>query len=305
MAGQQRQKQRQQPRRTAAERRAAAAARLQAERRRERQRRLAFIAAAAVVVLAAAGGLTWLWISRNGGSPAGSSASGTSQIIPAAPAGQTTVQQQVKQVPDTSGIPGVLAWDTGDWPGAGTSTAPGILEHQHVDGPVKYSITPPVGGPHNPVWMNAGVYTAPVPAERAVHNLEHGAVWITYRPNLTADQVAQLRKFVDRQSLIDESAATQISGQESRYMDLTPWTDNDLPSPIVLSAWGHQLRVDSPTDPRMQKFVDTFRHNQTYTPEFGAAVDGVPVQTGGRAAADGATKPNPPGSAGAGAGMPG
>lgn len=36
-----------------------------------------------------------------------------------------------------------LAWDTGDWPGAGTSTASGILEHQPVTDPVRYSITPP------------------------------------------------------------------------------------------------------------------------------------------------------------------
>lgn len=305
MPGQQRQQRqlpRAQQRRTAAERRAAAAARLQAEQRREKRRRLTFIAAGVVAALLVAGFLTWLELGRGGGTQP--SASGP-QIIPAAPTGQVTVQKQVKQVPDHSGIQGVLAWDTGDWPGAGTSTAPGILEHQHVNGPVTYSITPPVGGPHNPVWMNAGVYTLPVPAARAVHNLEHGAIWITYRPDLPAAQVAELRKFVDGQSLIDESAATQIAGQESRYMDLSPWTSNDLPSPIVLSAWGHQLRVDSPTDPRMQKFVDVFRHSQKYTPEYGAAVDGIPVQTGGRAAADGATKPNPPGSADSGSGMPG
>ena len=65
----------------------------------------------------------------------------------------------------------------------------------------------------------------------------------------------------------------------------------------MLSAWGYQLRVDSPTDPRMQSFVNTFRHNPTYTPEYGAAVDGIPVQTGGRPALDGSRQPNPPGTA--------
>ena len=118
-------------------------------------------------------------------------------------------------------------------------------------------------------------------------------------------QVEQLRQFVAEQSLIDESAATQIPGQKSRYMDLSPWTGNDLPSPIVISAWGHQLRVDSPTDPRLQKFVDVFRNSKKYTPEYGSGVDGVPVQTGGRPAADGATKPNPAGTADTGSGMSG
>lgn len=290
-----------QGRRTAAERRAAAEARLRAEQAAVRRRRMLLIVGIVVAVVVVAGGLTWLALSRKGSTP---SASPGAQIVPAAPSGATTTQAQVRQVTDTSGIPGVLAWDTGDWPGAGTSTASGILEHQHVAGPVTYSITPPVGGPHNAVWMNAGIYTRPVPPERAVHNMEHGAVWITYRPNLPASEVKQLDDFVTKQSLIDESAGSQIPGQQSRYMDLSPWTSDALPSPIVLSAWGHQLRVTSPTDPRMQRFVDTFRNSRKYTPEYGSPVDGVPVQTGGRASADGATRPNPPGSAGAGAGMP-
>ena len=289
-----------QGRRTAAERRAAAEARMRAQRAADRRRRLLMILGIVVAVVVIVGGLTWLALRRKGAK----TSAGGPQIVPAAPTGSTPKQADARQVTDTSGIPGVLAWDTGDWPGAGTSTAPGILEHQHVAGPVAYRITPPVGGPHNPVWMNAGVYTRPVPAERAVHNMEHGAVWITYRPDLPASQVKALDAFVAKQSLIDESAGSQIPGQKSRYMDLSPWTSDALPSPIVLSAWGHQLRVTSPTDPRMQRFVDTFRNSRKYTPEFGSAVDGIPVQTGGRPAADGATQPNPPGKADSGAGMP-
>jgi hypothetical protein len=35
----------------------------------------------------------------------------------------------------------------------------------------------------------------------------------------------------------------------------------------------------------MQKFVDAFRNSLSYSPEYGAAVDGIPIQTGGRPAA--------------------
>jgi len=262
---------------------------------------LAHVVVGVVAVLLVAGGLTALVVAL---SPS-SSAATQPQILPSTPVGEVTVQQPVQPIADSSGIDGVLAWDTGDWPGAGTSTEPGILESQHVAGPVRYSVTPPVGGPHNPIWMNAGVYADPIPAERAVHNLEHGAVWITYRPGLSISEVAALTAFVDSQSLIDESAATGIGGQQSRYVDMSPWPSDDLPAPIVISAWGHQLRVDSAGDPRLQQFVDTFRNNQAYSPEYGEAVDGVPIQTGGRAAAHGATQPNPPGVAGPEAGMPG
>lgn len=212
------------------------------------------------------------------------------QILPAAVTGQTTVQPKPAAVPNITGVPGVIAYDTKGYPAPGTTDA-GTLGHDHVTGPVTYAVTPPVGGPHNGIWMNAGVYTAPVPTERAVHNLEHGAVWITYNPDLSAKEIDELRAFVTKQSMISESG-----GQANRYMDLSPWTDNSLPSPIVLSSWGYQLQVTSATDPRMQKFVDTFRHNQKYTPEYGAAVDGIPVLTGGQPAMDGSKFANPTGA---------
>ena len=187
-----------------------------------------------------------------------------------------------------TGISGVVAYDTAGWPTNSAGNTASALPHNHVNGPVVYSVVPPVGGDHNGTWMNAGVYTKPIPSERAVHNLEHGAVWITYRPNLPASQVKALQDFVGKQSLIDEGAYGK-----NRYMDLSPWTDNTLPSPIVISAWGYQLYVTSATDPRLQQFVNKFRHNQTYTPEFGAAVDGTPVSVGGRAAMYGDTLANP------------
>jgi hypothetical protein len=281
---------------------AAAARRAKVERfKREqraaaRRRRLLIISgsvvAAAIVAAVVVGVVT--------SQPKAAAGAAGRQIIPAGTTGATTTQQPPSTVPDTSGIDGGLAWDTEGWPGDGAAH-PGALQHDHVPGPVAYQVTPPVGGPHNDIWMNAGVYTKPVPTERAVHNLEHGAVWITYDPDLPAAQVKSLTAFVTKQSLIPEQEQAPngqaLVGQANRYIDLSPWSSNDLPSPIVISAWGHQLRLTSPTDPRLQRFVDTFRHSPTYTPEYGAAVDGVPVQTGGRPALDGSKIANPAGSA--------
>ena len=56
--------------------------------------------------------------------------------------------------------------------------------NEHTTDPVTYTETPPAGGPHDPVWHDCGVYTQQVRNENAVHSLEHGTVWITYRPGL-------------------------------------------------------------------------------------------------------------------------
>jgi hypothetical protein len=106
-----------------------------------------------------------------------------------------------------------------------------------------------------------------VPSEYAVHDLEHGAVWITYQPSLPQAEVSQLQAFAARQSTLSPGG---IPG--SRYMDLTPYPG--LPAPIVVSAWGHQLRLTSPADPRLQQFVDKFRVSPQYTPEYGAQCTG-------------------------------
>ena len=98
-------------------------------------------------------------------------------------------------------------------------------------------------------------------------NLEHGAVWITYRPSLPQSEVNQLRAFAGKQTMVSST-----EGSPSRYMDLTPYPG--LPSPIVISSWGFQLKVSSPADPRLQQFVSRFRASQKYTPEYGGACTG-------------------------------
>jgi len=264
------------------------AAEIQRQHKRQERRRILIGGGVVVLLLAAIGIGGFTNLDKQVPSTS------TNQILPAAVTGQTTVQPAPAKVANPTDITGLLAYDTAGYPGPGTPSS-GTLGHDHVPGPVTYAVTPPVGGPHNGIWMNAGVYTKPVPSERAVHNLEHGAVWITYRPNLPADQVAQLVDFFNKQSMIDEPSD---QGRTNRFVDLSPWADNSLPSPIVISSWGYQLGVTSPSDPRLQQFVDTFRHSKTYSPEYGSPVDGIPVQTGGQPAINGSSQPNPAGSAG-------
>ncbi len=206
-----------------------------------------------------------------------SSRSGGHEVMPADVGGGTpSVQPAALTLPDPTGIRGVVAYDTTGWPAIShNGPANQALGHPHVPGPVQYSVTPPVGGNHHGTWMNCGVYDKPVPAERAVHNLEHGAVWITYQPSLPQSELNQLRAFFSRQTALSSGGASS-----SRYLDLTPYPG--LPAPIVASSWGFQLRLASPADPRLQQFVSTFRASQKYSPEYGAPCTGgvgTPLQS--------------------------
>jgi hypothetical protein len=125
----------------------------------------------------------------------------------------------------------------------------------HVPGRITYRESPPLGGPHNVVWQNCGVYGVPIHNEHAVHALEHGAIWITYRPDLAPDQVQQL---------------TSMAGDD--YMLLSPYPG--LGSPIVASSWNHQIALERADDPQLRRFITNFKNNASSTPEFGAPCSG-------------------------------
>lgn len=44
-----------------------------------------------------------------------------------------------------------------------------------------YNSNPPTSGPHYTQPVEWGVYSEPVVDERAVHSLEHGGIWISYK----------------------------------------------------------------------------------------------------------------------------
>jgi hypothetical protein len=135
-------------------------------------------------------------------------------------------------------------------------------DHSHVNGTVKYDHVPPVGGPHNPTQLNCGIYVIPVPNENAVHSMEHGAVWITFDPSLPASQVTTLQQLVEAHYLGTE-----------RYLILSPYSG--IPSPIVASAWGYQLGVSQPTDPRLIQFINQFAGGGQGGEKGGACSGGV------------------------------
>ena len=130
----------------------------------------------------------------------------------------------------------------------------------HRSGSLIYAENPPAGGPHNPMWQNCGVYDRPLYNEYAVHSLEHGAVWITYRPDLDATQVAALKKLVEGRP----------------YPILSPY--EGLDTPVAASAWGAQLKVEKADDSRLKAFLDKYEQGAT-APERGASCSGAYGET--------------------------
>ncbi len=123
---------------------------------------------------------------------------------------------------------------------------------QHDDSFNAWTENPPVGGVHNNVWQNCGYYADPIGTGHGVHSMEHGAVWITYQPDLPADQIAKLKAIADSQN----------------YILVSPFPG--IPSPIVVTSWDHQMQVQTADDSRINQFIKAFKNNKTYTPEYGA-----------------------------------
>ena len=165
--------------------------------------------------------------------------------------------------PDYSAVPNTAPSGVADVYNANAKTADGKsdqwggISHNHVDGTVTYPLSPPDGGDHNPYPQTCGVYGNAIKNENAVHSLEHGAVWIAYKPGLSSSQLAKIKADVKNLSF------TLVSP----YPGLT--------SNVVASAWGAQLKLDSANDPRLQQFIKFYRLNPDRTPELGAACTGV------------------------------
>jgi len=129
------------------------------------------------------------------------------------------------------------------------------LPRTHSEAPQQYAQTPPAGGVHSAVWQNCGIYDQLVRNENAVHSLEHGAVWLTYRPDLPAAAIETLRSLA--------------RGHD--HVILSPYPD--LPHAVVATAWGLQLPVEDASDPRLSLFITRYE-NGPQTPEPGAVCSG-------------------------------
>ena len=156
---------------------------------------------------------------------------------------------------------------TSSTPGtSGTSSTPGTVDpatvvtfaeqsQDHVETPVSYVESPPIGGEHSKIWQNCGFYSTPIASENGVHSMEHGAVWITFSPDLPVDHQAQLK--------------AMTIGHTHVLISSFP----GLNSPVVGSGWRVQQRFPTFDAAAITAFIAAYE-NGTQTPEPGAPCDG-------------------------------
>ncbi|MEY7977695.1 DUF3105 domain-containing protein [Streptomyces pilosus] len=193
-----------------------------AEKARERRNRILVITASVAVVAGlAVGGVVLVQSQSDGGGSSAGDAKNAGKFV--------------------TGTDGVRAWE-------------GDLGRNHVTKAVDYPATPPVGGDHNPAWMNCNgdVYADEINNTNAVHSLEHGAVWVTYNGDADKADVDALAAKVKKTPY---TFMSPVDGQKE---------------PLLLTAWGHQRTVTGADDPAVDTFLQKFVQGEQ-TPEPGAA----------------------------------
>lgn len=112
---------------------------------------------------------------------------------------------------------------------------PGAL---HTD----YNSNPPTGGWHYGQSAQSGIYGKELPDEQILHNLEHGHIWIAYKPDLPKEQVDALAKIA--------------LGYGSKVV-MVPRAAND--APIAIVAWERLLKLRAVDESQIKAFVDAYR----------------------------------------------
>ena len=123
-----------------------------------------------------------------------------------------------------------------------------IVSREHInigDSHEQYNSNPPTSGPHaGPApW---GFSEQEIADENAIHNLEHGGIWISYK-DLDDQSVEILR---------------DIARKNSQSVLVTPRADND--SSVAVASWGRLMEMDNIDEQAIAEFI---RKNKNKSPE--------------------------------------
>ncbi|MEK9148084.1 MAG: DUF3105 domain-containing protein [Patescibacteria group bacterium] len=137
-----------------------------------------------------------------------------------------------------------------------SSTGPGMTipdqgaQHVSLGTPFDYNSNPPTSGPHHASPAEWGVYKEEIHDQILIHNLEHGGIWVAYKPGVSPDVISRL-----------EAVASEFG----RKVIMAPRPAND--ADIALAAWNHLDKFSAAefSEERVRNFIKAYRNRG---PEF-------------------------------------
>ncbi|MEK7580795.1 MAG: DUF3105 domain-containing protein [Patescibacteria group bacterium] len=121
-----------------------------------------------------------------------------------------------------------------------------IVSREHIASGTSgsgYNSDPPTSGPHWNGPASKGVYDKEFPDEQLIHNLEHGYILISYKPDVGDDVINKLKAIV-------------LKNDWKIVME--PREKDD--AKIVLAAWGRLLKMNDLDENTVRDFINTYRN---------------------------------------------
>lgn len=128
-------------------------------------------------------------------------------------------------------------------------------KHVPICEAVTYDTDPPSSGNHWPIWAAYGVHATPVPRQMLVHNLEHGAIVMSYGcgESCEEDALAAFEETADTFGVDTLCANVPGSAIRSRVV-VTP--DPSLALPIAMAGWRATYTATCIDVPSMIDFIE-------------------------------------------------
>lgn len=130
-------------------------------------------------------------------------------------------------------------------------------EHIAEDAKATYKAKIPTSGPHaSPVRWQA--YDMQIPNENIVHNMEHGGIIVSYRPDTDTATIQKLKELLYPPYTVKEFTPTKVI--------LMPRADQE--KPLLLTSWNRLMELDAYDQ---QTVIDYYKTNIGKSPEPGAS----------------------------------
>lgn len=158
-------------------------------------------------------------------------------------------------------------------------------DHKPEGTKLAYKFNPPTSGDHYASWITKGFYGEPRADGNLVHTMEHGyiIIWYDCEKSVISHQSSVIREaYADSLGMTMGSTGSPSASLESMPKSFSDGSCNNLKNelktfyeadqhklvimprvgmdhPIILTAWGRMLKLDSLDQTKIKEFINSFR----------------------------------------------